>query len=165
MRYVLNGFLIAALCWSGGCPPKQPAGLENVTLAMIIIGPTTISAAAGPTAYTVVIGSGGKPANVGFNPPAPLYLQESDGTLMTYTQTVNLPPGVNSQTIQLKLTCTGGRVGGDATTLPAGTSNTPLSSAGSTGRPAIVAVNFLGKRYDGSRGDAPGSTVTITCVP
>lgn len=163
MRYVLYGFLITALSLSGGCPP--PTGLENVTLAMIVIGPTSISAAGGPVTYTVVIGSGGKPANVGFNPPAPLYLQESDGTLMTFTQSVNLPPGVNSQTLQLKLSCTSGRVGGDATTLAGGASNNPLSSAGSTRRPAIVAVNFQGQRYDGSLINAPGNTIPIICAP
>jgi hypothetical protein len=162
MRYVLCG-LLAALCFFGRCPPPDP--LANLVLAMIIQGPTSISAAKGPVPYTIIIGSGGKPANVGYNPfTAPLYLEESDGTLMTFMQGVNLPPGVNSQTLTLKLSCTRGMVGGDAFTFAAGTPNNPISTGGAS-RPAVVAVNFLGKRYDGSRGDAPGNTVSITCLP
>jgi len=163
MRYVLCALLITALFFSLGCPTR-PTGLENVTLFMFITGPFTISEASGPVSYNVVIAASGKPSNVTFNPTTPLYLQESDGTLMTFTQSVNIPAGANSQTLQLKLSCTGGKVGGDAYTVPGPQQNNPLSSAG-TSRPALVAVYFQGQRYDSSSANALGTMIPITCRP
>ena len=145
MRTVYTGISIAAVALSlAACRTTEP-----MTLAMILSGPATLVELGPPGIYTVVVGAGNKPPTLNFAPPTtPLFLEERDGTRMA-SGAVVLPPGVTSQTIRFELRCLGGRIGG---------------SSNGTPRPAMVAVNFQGQRYNGS-GGFMGNEISILCVP